>query len=451
MKKKQLVSLLLTGMMTTGILSACSTGQDTTQNGDTSTNAGGGAGGGGVTTIEFWAAPNPTQQAFWQEMAKNYEATNPNVKINVSAMKESPTSEAGIQAAIAAKSAPTMSENINRGFAAQLADSKALVPLDTLDGFQDIVSERNMSSTIGPWKFADGHQYVLPIYSNAMLFGWRLDTLKELGYSEPPKTYGEILELTKKLKAKYGDKKFLWAKADLADPTAWKRWFDFYMLYDAASNGNKFIEGDKFTGDDKAGQEVLTFVDDLRKEKGLLARQTTDPFENGVGTFVDIGPWTFTTWAQKYPNLKYNVNYALTMPPVPDDVDPAKSKTFADTKGLVIYASATKAQQEAAVGFIKWVYSDAKNDAAWFQQTMLPPARDDLTSNAAFKTILDQNPQLKPYAENVPNAIPPMDNAKYNDLQTIIGEQAFNKVVKGEISPADGWANMKKAIEDALK
>ncbi|GMK47194.1 ABC transporter substrate-binding protein [Paenibacillus glycanilyticus] len=444
MKKK--APVLLTTIVALGMLSACSTGQGgQNQTGNSSSGAG------KVTTIEFWAAPNPTQQAYWQELAKAYEATNDKVKINVSAIKESPTSEASIQSAIAAKSAPTISENINRGFAAQLSNSQALVPLDTLEGYNDIIQGRNMTKTIEPWKFADGHQYVLPIYSNPMLFGWRLDVLKELGYNEPPKTYSEVLEVTKKLKAKYGDKKFLWAKPDLADPTAWKRWFDFYMLYDAASNGNKFIEGDQFTGDEKAGTEVLTFVDNLRKENGLLSRQVTDPFENGTGIFTDVGPWTFTTWAEKYPNLKFNETYALSMPPVPDDVDPAQSKTFADTKGLVIYASATKEQQQAALDFIKWVYSDAKNDAKWFEQTNLPPARDDLSTNESFKAILDAKPQLKPYADNVPNAVPPMDNAKYNDLQTIIGEQAFNKVVKGEIAPTEGWAAMKSALEKALK
>lgn len=444
MMRKSLGALLLAAVAAT-MLSACSTGQGSTE------SSGNGGASGGVTTIEFWAAPNPTQQAYWQEMAKAYESEHSNVKINVSAIKESPTSEASIQSAIAAKSAPTMSENINRGFGAQLADSKALVPLDTLDGFQDIVKERNMNSTIEPWKFADGHQYVLPIYSNAMLFGWRLDVLKELGYNEPPQTYSEIVELTKKLKDKYGDQKYLWAKADLADPTAWKRWFDFYMLYNAASGGNKFIEGSRFTGDRKAGEEVLAFMDDLRKANGLLARQVTDPFENGVGVFTDVGPWTFTTWKEKYPNLKYGDNFALTMPPVPDGMDPKDSKTFADTKGLVIYASATKEQQAAAIDFLKWVYSDAANDAKWFEQTNLPPARDDLKTNDSFKAILDKQPELKPYAENVPNAIPPMDNAKYNDLQTIIGTEAFNKVVKGQISPAEGWANMQKAIEGALQ
>jgi multiple sugar transport system substrate-binding protein len=436
---KRNICALIAIIMVFSMLAACSTKKDKAP---ATVN--------GVTTFEFWASSNPPQQAYWQKMAKAYEQTNSKVKINVSVIKESPSSEATIQAAIAGGSAPTISENINRGFAAQLAASKALVPLDTLTGFNDIITTRKMSSTIQPWKFADGHQYVLPIYSNAMLFGWRLDLLKELGYNTPPQTYSEIMAVNAKLKAKYPDKYF-WAKADLADPTAWKRWFDFFMIYNAASNGNKFIEGNKFVGDDKAGVATLKFIDDLRKNKGVLAQNVADPFETGTSLFIDLGPWTFTNWAEKFPNMKYNENYTLSMPPVPDGVDPKTSKTFADTKGLVIYASATKEQQAAALDFVKWVYSDPKNDAQWFDQTKLPPARDDLTTNDSFKAILDKNPQLKPYAENVPNAVPPMDNPKFNDLQTIIGQEAWNKVVRGEIDPATGWANMKKAIEGALK
>ncbi|MBW7459498.1 carbohydrate ABC transporter substrate-binding protein, partial [Paenibacillus sepulcri] len=62
MKKKKMISVLLTAVMAAGVLSACSTGQSSTQNGDNAPNTSAG----GVTTIEFWAAPNPTQQAFWQ-------------------------------------------------------------------------------------------------------------------------------------------------------------------------------------------------------------------------------------------------------------------------------------------------------------------------------------------------------------------------------------------------
>ncbi|WCF08932.1 ABC transporter substrate-binding protein [Paenibacillus thiaminolyticus] len=437
MKKKLSILLILT--MVFSVLAACSKGEAPKESAD------------GVITIDFWAAPNPPQQAYWMEMAKEYEAVNPNVKINVSAIKESPSSEASIQAAIAGGSAPAISENINRGFAAQLARSQALVPLNTLPQFNDIVSGRNMSNTLDPWEFADGNQYVLPIYSNPMLFGWRIDILKELGYNEAPKTYSEVLDVAKKLKEKYPDK-YVWGKgADLVDPTAWKRWFDFFMLYNAASDGNKFIDGDKFVGDDAAGVKTLEFVDNLRKEKAILAKNVTDPFESGIGIFTDLGPWTFNYWAEKFPEMKYNETYTLSLPPVPDGMNPDEAKTFSDAKGLVIFSSVPKEQQEAAAEFIKWVYSDPKNDAKWFEKTNLPPARDDLAELPEFKSIIEQSPELELYAKSVPLGIPAIDNARYNELQTLIGQEAFNKVVLGEIDPKTGWDNMKKAIEGELQ
>ncbi|MFJ5762286.1 ABC transporter substrate-binding protein [Neobacillus sp. NPDC093182] len=441
MKMKKVASIVFAASLTVAGLAACSTGNK---------EQSGGADKNGVTTIEFWAAPNPTQQVYWKEVAEEFTKENPKIKVNVSPMKESPTSEASIQSAIAGGSAPTISENINRGFAAQLSESKALVPLDELEGWDEVKESRNMAETMKGWEFADGHQYVLPIYSNAMLFGWRLDILKELGYNEPPKTYSEMLDVAEKLKAKYPDK-YLWAKADLADPTAWKRWFDFFMLYDAASNGNKFVEGTKFTGNQKAGEQVLGLMDDLRKADALLTRQSKDPFESGLGIFVDVGPWTIPYWAEKFPELKFNETFTLAAPPVPDGMDTENVKTFADTKGLVIYASATKEQQKAAMTFINWVYSTPDNDLKWLEKTSLPPARDDLTTNDTFKAFFDKNPALQPYAAAVPNGIPPMDNSKYNDIQTFIGQHAFNPVVKGEKDPKTGWKDMQKAIEEALK
>jgi multiple sugar transport system substrate-binding protein len=441
MKMKKAASILFAASLTVAGLAACSTGNKE-QNSGTDKN--------GVTTIEFWAAPNPTQQVYWKEVAEEFTKENPKIKVNVSPMKESPTSEASIQSAIAGGSAPTISENINRGFAAQLSESKALVALDELEGWDEVKESRNMTETMKGWEFADGHQYVLPIYSNAMLFGWRLDILKELGYNEPPKTYSEMLDVAEKLKAKYPDK-YLWAKADLADPTAWKRWFDFFMLYDAASNGNKFVEGTKFTGEEKAGEQVLGLMDDLRKADALLTRQSKDPFESGLGIFVDVGPWTIPYWEEKFPELKFNETFTLAAPPVPDGMDTENVKTFADTKGLVIYASATKEQQKAAMEFINWVYANPENDLKWLEKTSLPPARDDLTTNDTFKAFFDKNPALQPYAAAVPNGIPPMDNSKYNDIQTFIGQHAFNPVVKGEKDPKTGWKDMQKAIEGALK
>jgi multiple sugar transport system substrate-binding protein len=417
------------------------------QNGNQETK---GDGADNVVEFDFWAAPNPTQQAFWTKMAEDYMKENKNVKIKVSPMPESPSSEAGIQSAIASGNAPAISENISRGFAAQLAASRAIVPLDEFKDFDELINKRQMKETISNWTFADNHQYVLPIYSNAMLFGWRMDILKELGYDAPPKTYSEVIEVGKKLKEKYPDK-FLWARADLVKPTWWARWFDFFMLYNAASNGNNFMKGNKFIADDEAGVKTLQFFNDLSKNDLLLTREATDPFETATTIMMDIGPWTFPYWADKFPEMKLNETYVLSLPPVPDGVDPANSKTFADTKGLVIYASATKEQQQAAFDFIKWVYSDANHDLTWFKQTNLPPARDDLSTNDVFVSYLEENPQLKQYAENIPNAIPPIDNEKTVEIQELIGKEAVNPVVKGQKDPEAAWEDMKNAIDGVLK
>jgi multiple sugar transport system substrate-binding protein len=438
---RKFTSIVMVALMLTLLLSGCSTGNSSSQ---TSSSKG------GKTTITFWAAPNPTQVTYWQDMANKFMAANPNIVVKVSPMKESPTSEASIQAAIAGGDAPTASENINRSFAAQLAQSKAIVPLEQMSGFNKIISERNMTNTIKGWKFSDGHQYVLPVYSNAMLFAWRIDILKTLGYNEPPKTYSQLLALTDKLKAKYPDK-FLWASNTLVDPTAYQRWFDFFMLYDAASNGNPFISGNKLVADDKAGVQVLDLMSQLQKKNALLTKQAKNPFETGLGVFESLGPWTFSNWDANFPNMKLNKTYVLSTPPVPDNYSASHVHTFADTKGIVVYSSAPKVEQQAAIKFISWVYSNPANDLELLKTTSLPPARDDLETNSAFSSYFVKHPELKPYAAEIPYAVPPMDNANYNNLQTVIGTNAFIPVVNGQTSPQKAWNSMKSTIKGALK
>lgn len=410
----------------------------------------GSSSGNGKVTITFWSAPNPPQTKYWKTMASEFEKKNKNITVDVTQMKESPTSEATIQSAVASRTQPTMSENITRSFGAQLAASKAVVPLNKLAGISDVIKARTMTKTIKGWTFADGNQYVFPVYSNPILFAWHLDTLKTLGYSAPPKTYSEVLQAGKKLKAKYPNK-FLWAKPALADPTAFQRWFDFFLLYHAASNGNAFISGNKFVADSNAGIETLTFISQLQKNNLLLTKLATDPFETRTGLMVDNGPWSFPNWAQKYNYLKYGKTYTLSLPPVPDNMkDVSHPYTYADSKGIVIYSSATPEQKKAAVQFLNFVYSQSKNDLSFLKLTNLIPARDNAATDPAFRSFFKQNPQLKAYAENVKYGIPAMDNKNYNNLMQSIGTEAFVPVVQGQKDPAKAWSDLVKSEKGLL-
>ncbi|MGP4074827.1 ABC transporter substrate-binding protein [Halobacillus sp. K22] len=404
----------------------------------------------GEVEFEFWAAPNPTQEAFWEDMAQQYMEEEDGVSIKVTPMPESPSSEAGIQSAIAAGNAPAISENISRGFAAQLAASSAIVPFDEFDGYDNLIQERQMEETMSSWTFADDQQFVLPVYSNPMLFAWRTDILAELGFEEAPRTYDEVLKAGEKLKAEYPEK-FLWSRADLVKPTWHARWFDFFMLYNAASDGNNFVEDNKLVADNEAAVKTFKFFSQMAEGDMLLTREATDPFESGDSIMMDIGPWTFSYWDEKFPEMVEGETYELTMPPVPSEEGTENPKTFADTKGLSIYASATKEQQQAAFDFVNWVFSNPENDLKWFEKTNLPPARDDLATNDAFTDFLGENPELKKYADNIPNAVPPIASEKTAEVQELIGTEGLNPVVKGEKEAQQAWEDVRSAIDGVLK
>lgn len=429
-------------MVATLLLAACGNKEDTST---TSSE-----GSGDQTQITFWAAPNPTQERFWEKMAEDFMAENDNVIVEVSQMQESPSSEATIQSAVASNTAPTISENITRSFGAQLVNSEVVVPLNELEGFDDLIESRSMTNTIDTWSFADGNQYIMPIYSNPILFGWRTDLLEEIGIEEVPQTYSDLLEVAELLAD--DSNRVIWAKGDLSDSTGWMRYFDFFPLYNAASEGNGFIEGNDLIADDEAGKELLKLMSSLNENNALLTSPDTDPFENGTSVMADLGPWAFPNWAEQYPELVYGENYEVTPPVVPDSMETNEgAHTFADAKGVVIYEQATQEEREAAMEFLEYVFSDVENDLEWLEMTSLIPARDDAAKSDVFAPYFEENPQLMVYAENVPNAVPPMDNADFNNLMEIIGEEAWNPIVRGDKEATDAWEDMVEALQGELE
>jgi multiple sugar transport system substrate-binding protein len=402
--------------------------------------------------ITFWSAPNPSQEVFWRQMAEAYMATHPGVKITVSPMPETPTSEAGILAAIAGGVAPTASENVFVGFGSELVKSKAIVPWNTFPEWEELVKARNISSTIKAWEFPDGNYYIIPMYVNAMLVAWRIDILRELGYERPPRTYSEVLALGERLKAKYPDK-FLWLRSELEVPTWWQRWFDFFVFYYAASKGKPLITGNAITADDKAAVEVLRFFKTLRDKKLLITEPLAQGFEVGKTVMTVLGPWTFPWWKENYPELVYGETFVLTPPPVPDWY-PAEEPvyTFADAKGVVLYAQATAEQQKAMWDFIRWVLSDPEHDLAWVKVTGMLPARDDVGTNSLFTAYINEKePALLPYAESIAFAVPPIAHPQFVEIQERMGLECIYPVLTGELTPEKGWEAWKATIKDLLK
>lgn len=399
--------------------------------------------------VTFWTLPDPEPAAFWTEKAKEFMAENPNIKIDVAVTVEAPTTETVLLAAIAGGKAPTAAEGIVTGFAAQLAKGGAIVSLESLPGWEDMIKARNMGEAIKAWEFPDNHFYILPIYSNPMLFSWRVDFLTELGFGLP-KTYSEIMAVASKFKEKYSDK-FVIAYKRLGSSTWYYRWYDFFPLYYAASDGQPFLTGNKLTADNQAAVEVLKFFADLASKNYLLPRDVPDAFETGISIWRPLGPWELPRWTESFPELKYEQKFMVVPPPVPDRVGPIRNaKTFADAKGIVFLSQASVEERAAMWKFLKWVLSNSESDLKWAEMTGMLPVRDDLITNPNFVTFFNKHPELVPYAEEIPYAIPSLMNVQYNDIYLAIGEKGFVPVIKGEKTAEQAWQDVKQAIETIL-
>lgn len=402
----------------------------------------------GAKSAIFWTAPNPSQEVFWHEMAERFMEENPEYQIQVLPMAEAPSSEATILTAIAGGTAPAASENIFIGFGAELWESDALVPLDTLPGWDELIAARNMEEAIKSWAFPDGHYYILPIYSNPILYGWRIDILEELGVDSIPETYEEIMEVAKLAQE---EDLFLMVRPALVKPNWWERWFDFFTLYYAISGDVPFITGNEITADEEAVLEVFQFYYDLAKEKYILTQEIPDAFPTGMAIWLELGPWVFPGWREQYPEMVHGETFKLTMPPIPENrKGEATGNTFADAKGLVLYAQASKEAQEAVWEFIRWVFSKPEHDLLWMETTSLPPVRDDLAENPVFADYLAQAPALVPYAESLASAVPPFTHSQFADIQTALGEEGLIPVVRLQKTPEQAWEDAKAAINQIL-
>ena len=365
--------------------------------------------------ITLWTAPNMYQEQFWKVILEEWKQVRPDIEVEWKTIPASGSSEEAILTAIVTDKAPDLCTNIFSGFAAQLIEADQLVALNTLEGFEELVQIRKADEGIKGWNFS-GKYYVFPIYSNPMLFWWREDILAEAGFDSPPRTYSDVYKLAEN----FCKPKETYAIEYLKGRNWWDRWFDFITFYYAASSGQPYIDVERsraiFNND--AGIAVVEFGQKLFDEGWTSTDMMDNPLYTGHLAGQLMGPWSIPEAQNMFPEI-FPEKIVMSYPPVPDDYpEDQPVKTFADTKGMVMFKSSKN--KESAWEFMKWVYSNPEHDRLWFEMTGLPPVRSDLTSNALFQAIIEENPMLELYAKAVPNSVPPALISKTTEVQDIM-------------------------------
>lgn len=387
---------------------------------------------GEVIEVDFWTAPQQVQYDLWESWAVEFNATNTQVngktvQVKVQQMPESPSSEAGIQNAIATGTAPAVSENVNRGFAATLAASGVVYDLSEEDWFNGVIEARQMGDTMDAWAI-DGKQYVLPLYVNPMTWQWNTKALDAMGY-EVPTTLAEFQEIMDNFDAKKDDLAAVGVTHSFYRPSLvrpdqyWDRWSDFMMIYDGLSGGKSIVEGDTLTMDRDAAIQAMEVIGDFGNslQQGELSSIWVEAQPSVLVTIN--APWEISLYREN--NKVYGVDYEYGPALVQNEGDTPYN--YADSKGLVFYKTDDISEEEhlGAVEFVKWCYNaenSAQSDLEWLEATTMLPVRGDLNTNETFADIMAEYPELAALAEWVPCSIPGLATDKDADIWTAFTE-----------------------------
>lgn len=459
MKIKQCAALLMAATMAAVSLVGCGGSNAASGSGATAAS-------GDTIVVDFWTAPQQVQYNLWESRAQAFNATGTQVNgktvtVKVQQMPETPSSEAGIQNAIATGTAPAVSENVNRGFAATLAASDVVYDLSSEDWFNDVVESRAMGETMDAWAI-DGKQYVLPLYVNPMVWQWNMKGLQALGYDKAPETVAEFTEVMKAFAAnkdalaEVGVTHSFYRPSLTRPDQYWDRWFDFMMIYNGVSGGKSIVEGNKLTMDRDAAIQAMEVIGTFGNtiQQGELSSIW---LEEQPSVLVSINaPWEISLYREN--NVVYGEDYVYGPALVNNAGD--KPYNYADSKGLAFYKADNISEEEhlGAVEFVKWVYNaenSAQSDLEWLEATTMLPVRGDLNTNETFTAIMEEYPELADLAQWVPYSIPGLATDKDADIWTAFTETCtgpyMNDVMQAEAGNAPDASSYVDAAMEAMK
>ena len=117
------------------------------------------------------------------------------------------------------------------------ARSGVLVPLDTLEGFMEVLHARCDSIVIAEVTSLDGHIYQVPWKINPIMLIYNTTMFQDIGWENPPKTYSDFLKAAAGFHTDKDANGYIdtWIGYSEVLATWWQRFFDFYPLYLAAS------------------------------------------------------------------------------------------------------------------------------------------------------------------------------------------------------------------------
>ena len=409
------------------LLSACSgNGKDTEKatdnNGGTTTDK---------TEITVWVmGTDEYWRTYHDDLVKRFEDQNPEISVKLEYIPW----DQGQNQLITAASNQTMPDvsTIAGRWTAQMVEMGAVEPLDPFfpDGFADEFVDAAWHTTQ-----YNGETWGLPVgFTTTGLF-YRTDWLKEAGYTEPPKTWDEFMDVAKAMtngKERHG---FGLVGHNSMETVLF--WTPFLW-----SNGGELLTDDlrQAAFNSKEGIEALQFYVDLYHNaapEGSINYKRGDSqnlFLSGAVGMTTVGPWFPKSIEKNAPDLDYGIA-------------PYPVKKVAVNMGTAdhIIMSKTSKHKEAAWKFMEF-FTNSENDLKWAKfQGFIPYHKVNLNDQEMLS-----KPELAFFLNVAPDARTYPTLPEWPQIDQALAD-AIQQALMGTKTPEEALNEAAAKVNDVLK
>ncbi len=338
----------------------------------------------------YWSANNPYEQEVAREVIAEWNTQHPDMPVHHQPIPEGQSSEEVILAAIAGRTTPDIYSNAWPGDVEFYVRAKALIALDQFADCDSLLSSRCVADVVAQARSRDGKLYQMPWKTNPIMMMYNARLFRQMGFDKAPSTYSEFLAA-----AKLRQDRSCWMGIIDIRVLWWQRFFDFYPLYLAASEGKTLVSGDSVLFENASAVATMNFLQTVYREDYFPKQKmsaTSDFFLLGKAATRFTGPWEITH-AEKFKSAGFEYDFAPM--PVPDGLE-GPVYTYGDLKNIVIFSTCQRPR--AAWEFVKFMVS-RQNDLRLLEIASQLPLRQGLLSDSLFAVYFTKNSRMIAFAQ----------------------------------------------------
>jgi trehalose/maltose transport system substrate-binding protein len=271
-----------------------------------------------------------------------------------------------------------------------------------------------------------GKLVAMPWFGDYGILYYRTDLLKKYGYKAPPKTWGDLFKMAKKIQTgeQKTNKNFY---GFVFQGNAYEGLTCNALEWIASVGGGNLISGGKATIDNPKARTIL---DAMRVQIGKTTPrgvtsyqedQTEHAFDDGNAAFARNWPYQYGIGATAGSKVKGKFSVAV----LPHG---AIGKSVGTVGGWQLAVSKFSKRKDASIEFVRYMTSPAVEKFDALTNSNVPT----IVSVAKDKQVRAKNPYLKPAIASVPRVTRPAKFLKthYNEASKVI-YQGINQILNG--------------------